>query len=1316
MQPKPPVSDGLADVTATQNLSDSVVEAGKVADGERAAGTPADYLAPPQAHDEIGRLGGYRVLRLLGEGGMGSVFLAEDVTLQRAVALKVMKPEIAAKTNARERFLREARAAAKIKHDHIITIYQVGEDRGVPFLALEFLEGMALDAHLKQRGEISLGDVIRIAKETALGLQAAHTRGLIHRDIKPANIWLEAPSGRVKILDFGLARQQEDDTQLTHSGTVVGTPAYMSPEQARAEPVDGRSDLFSLGVMLYRLCTGRMPFSGPTTMAVLTSLAVDTPAAPGSVNPQIPLALQAIIQRLLEKRPENRFQTAQAVVDALSALEGDGAVAMAREVVYIPVVAMPSQMPSPAPAVPDVWDGIDAGSSANDRTQVEAEPVDNDRTQFDGEERVPVEPRRSGLGPVAVAVVALGLLLAAGFGAYQLLFKTPDGTLVVDVDGDADVRFKNGELQIYDEAGKLKYTLKPSEKNKELAPGKYLVKVVGADGVKLDSPEFTMNANGKVVVRVSVVGNAVPKKKADPPGVATADRAAAEFVVSVGGTVYFLVDGQSKFTNQLAELPKEPFQLTGVHLFNARASDADMVRFRDCKHITALDLSGTQVTDAGLANFKDLKNLQRLLLGRTQVTDAGLANFKDSKGILTLELTQTGLTDAGLENFKNCKDLVYLGLNDTQATDAGLAHFKGCKNLATLLLVNTKITDAGLANFADCKNLEQIQLMGCAQISNTGVANFKGCLGLTHLTLRGTNITDEGLANFRESTRLTSIDLSKTKVSDAGLEHFKDCKGLTHLDLSGASRVTGTGLEYLKAATGLSWLELEDTRLADSNMKYLAPFVNMVSLGLERTIATDAGLEHLKGMPKLRQLGLDGLKLSDAGLAHLKPCSNLTLLRLSNTPVTDAGLEQLHGLKMLTTITLQKSPVTADGVQKLSAALPNCKIEWDGGVIEAVGVGVDDRKATEWVLSIGGTAGIRIGEEARNIGPADALPKGPFRLTRASFVQNQKVTDAGLAALKNCTNLIEIQLQGSQIGDAGLVHLKGLKTVLFINLNSTKVTDAGLASLKDWNQIKSLNVGNTSVSDASVEMITQLKMLQSLIIVSSKISSESVKKLKAALPSCDIVAGDGNSPGVMLDTDRKTAEYVLSIGGRVTVNVKGKPLGAKVLADLPGEPFTLQGINLGGNKKLDDAGMAIFKDCTNLEEIEIHDAKITNNGFANIKGCTRLRILNLTGTKVTDDAMTQVGAYENLTYLLITGTLVTDAGLAHLKDCKKLTMLHAHNTQITDVGLTQLTAVKTLTLVGVSKTRVTAEGVKKFNAALPNCKVNWDGNAADWKK
>jgi formylglycine-generating enzyme required for sulfatase activity/serine/threonine protein kinase len=306
-----------------------------------------EFLAPRQADDELGRLGGFRILKVLGHGGMGVVFEGEDPKLDRKVAIKAMLPHLVGNRSSQQRFLREAKAAAALEHDHIVPILQVGEDRGAPFLVMPFLKGEPLDVRLHREKTLPIAEVLRIGRETAEGLAAAHERGLIHRDIKPANLWLEAPHGRVKILDFGLARASSKDAGLTQEGVIIGTPAFMAPEQGRGEKLDGRCDLWSLGVVLYRLCTGLFPFQGADTVATLVAVALNTPAAPATINREVPAGLSDLVMKLLEKDPAKRIASAQHLVAALLALERQLARREATETAPAPVaVAVPVASPA----------------------------------------------------------------------------------------------------------------------------------------------------------------------------------------------------------------------------------------------------------------------------------------------------------------------------------------------------------------------------------------------------------------------------------------------------------------------------------------------------------------------------------------------------------------------------------------------------------------------------------------------------------------------------------------------------------------------------------------------------------------------------------------------------------------------------------------------------------------------------------------------------------------------------------------------------------------------------------------------------------
>ena len=269
------------------------------------------------------KIGPYEILGRLGSGGMGLVFSAWDARLQRDVAIKLLRDEYSS-LDMRQRFLQEARAASGLNHPNICTIFDIGEQGGDPYLVMELLKGETLRARILS-GALSADDITRVATEVADALSVAHSRGIIHRDIKPANIILvDKPGGRfgTKVLDFGLAKVDLGDGfdpryDLTNAGSTVGTASYMSPEQARGEPLDARSDLFSLGVVLYEMATGQLPFQGATSALVFVQLLSRPPDPPREINAAIPKELERIILRLLEKDRNSRFQTASELVEAL---------------------------------------------------------------------------------------------------------------------------------------------------------------------------------------------------------------------------------------------------------------------------------------------------------------------------------------------------------------------------------------------------------------------------------------------------------------------------------------------------------------------------------------------------------------------------------------------------------------------------------------------------------------------------------------------------------------------------------------------------------------------------------------------------------------------------------------------------------------------------------------------------------------------------------------------------------------------------------------------------------------------------------------
>ena len=429
-----------------------------------------DVLGPSRPGAELEGLESFQVVRLLGGGGMGSVYVAIGCQLGRPVALKVMRAHVADVKKARERFVREARAAAALTNDHIVRIYQVGEHKGIPYLTMPLLHGQTLNERLKEGTRLSNEEILRIGREVAEGLAAAHAQGLIHRDIKPANIWLEEGSGRVKILDFGLARAANEAARLTQDGSILGTPAFMAPEQASgSENLDHRSDLFSLGSVLYRMVTGRLPFPAENMAELMLALVRRDPVPPRELDAGLPQALNDLILGLMAKDPAARPRTANAVVEAIRALEQG--------------------------TTPDAWAGLDL------HVQVE-DPAGSSPTAR--------APRRFRAAVVTLIVA----VVVGGIAAVALLPRQ------LDVAGDAGKRRPQspqpGAAVAVTRAGQAVGILEPATRpTLRLPAGTYALELSDPSGaLVLATPQVALQARARYAVRV----DPLTRERAPPAG------------------------------------------------------------------------------------------------------------------------------------------------------------------------------------------------------------------------------------------------------------------------------------------------------------------------------------------------------------------------------------------------------------------------------------------------------------------------------------------------------------------------------------------------------------------------------------------------------------------------------------------------------------------------------------------------------------------------------------------------------------------------------------------------------------------------------
>ena len=464
---------------------------------------------------------------------------------------------LASTSPARKRFLREARSAAAIRHDNVVAIHAV-EEQPIPYLVMEYIPGRTLQRLLDEHGPLDVADALRLSQQIASGLAAAHSQGLIHRDIKPSNILLENDiQWKVKISDFGLARAA-DDASVTQSGTIAGTPMYMSPEQAHSNHIDQRSDLFSFGSVLYQMISGRPPFRAATTLAVLKRVTEDTARPIQEIIPEVPDWLCTIISKLHSKRAEDRYQTASEVADLLACCQSE-----LQHTGKVTCVQSSGQSSDHAPR------DQPSAVAPSPQNRPHPEPSPSSTATLKSSSR-------------GAMTATLGNSESSGRPGRRWWRYFGVGTIVALV---------------------LYAAFMLNRGNNKPAPL--------ASGGPQQSEELTAEFEN--------LKSQISNTSADP------DRRAAEYVLSIGGTINIMESGQEREINVAADLPHGAFELTVVNLN-----------------------------------------------GNPKVTGAGLAHFKGCTNLMWLGLLQTAVTDAGLSHFRDCKKLMYLSLNSTQGERCGV--------------------------------------------------------------------------------------------------------------------------------------------------------------------------------------------------------------------------------------------------------------------------------------------------------------------------------------------------------------------------------------------------------------------------------------------------------------------------------------------------------------------------------------------------------------------------------------------------------------------------------------------------------------------
>ena len=780
------------------------------------------FLSPSADPYSLGRIGHYEILQLVGKGGFGIVLRAFDEVLQRVVALKVLAPALAAASVARKRFLREARSSAQVRHDNVVQVHAV-EEQPLPYLVMEFIPGETLQQRLDRGGPLQVPEIVSLGRQLAEGLAAAHATGLIHRDIKPANMLIEdvwhvsnvpgaidtletCHTPRVKITDFGMARAA-DDASLSQNGVLAGTPMYMAPEQAEGETLDHRADLFSLGSVLYTMCTGRPPFRGSTTRAVLKRVVEDQPRPIRDVVPEIPQWLCNIIARLHAKKPEDRFATATEVAELLGRCLAE--------------MQRPGSVPEAAPAI-----------------------------------RRPRFRSRRWAAAAAVFLMLLGSLgFTEAFGVTNfhstvIRLFSPEGTLVVEVDDPkVSVQIDGSEIVITG-AGVQEIRLKP---------GRYTVEA-NKDGKLVRRELVTVTNNGREVVRVHqetqhTDAAAWERSASTLPAVERAKAVAIRlqelnpgFDGAITPTIeHGVVTGLEINIDRVTDI--SPLRLlTGLTSITCLGSDAFQGQFVNGTRSTGYEEGRINIRSVGKSRFADLSPLKGLPLTRLSCVNCDVSDLTPLKG-MKLKYLHVGSTLVHDLSPLKGMPLEDLDFSFTKVSD--IAPLKGLK-LATVGFEATDVSDLtplkGMAlrhlvigrKTTDLSPLAGMPLEGltCHEAKVSDLSPLKG-MPLKLLNCGGTLVSD---ISPLKGMPLSHLGLDNTKVSD-----LAPLRGMRLIDL---------GVPYTKVSdlSPLVGMPLEKLQIQGSKVTDLSPVKDLPLTWLVCDFRPERDAKILRAIPTLKTI------------------------------------------------------------------------------------------------------------------------------------------------------------------------------------------------------------------------------------------------------------------------------------------------------------------------------------------------------------------------------------------------------------------------------------------------------------------------------
>ncbi|HTN76757.1 MAG TPA: protein kinase [Pirellulaceae bacterium] len=1053
------------------------------------------------------RLAHFRLLSVIGRGGMGEVYRAFDEKLERIVAVKVLRHDLAGDESFIRRFQSEAHVIARLPHPNLLPLYYSGEEHGRRFFVMRFIEGESLADRLRNTPLLPVPQVLQIAAQCLSALAAAHDEGLIHRDIKPANVLLEAGGEQAYLVDFGLARRMDDDTALTRTGVVMGTVEYLSPEQARGtRQVDQRSDLYSLGVMLYQMLAGQLPFAADSAVGWIFQHAHEAPLPLDSLRPELPTELVNLVTRLLAKNPEERPLDCREVLQTLQRMQAN----QVRTRQLASEVAAYFDAGQEATSEPAEWEAPVAYGllqRARDRaatllrrnSPAWLERLNSTEQQVDGAIAIYARRQRR--------VVAL---LREAREIAQLL----RAQLQLQHAAVAQAATKSEQQVGEQQAHEIQTQLQPLEAkchDLELEAAK-----ISATLLRLQARRDNLRA------RLAVAQPAPADAPALLPGVSNwLWPVAALLLGAVGlpaalwlGGYWHAPSGAEVAENHAAEIvppaaaPRLETPLSGSAL--------------DREHVEVAKLV------IGVGGFVTVQELDKPVMKVTAI-DSLPAVFR----IVEVNLDRCkNVTPEVTTRIARLSDVKVVNLLHSRIDDATAAPLASMSQLKRLDFGDTAVTGEVLQKFVTMPDLQTIVFGGSFQ--GESLAYFDKFPNLEYAYICWTSVDDEGLAHLPQLPKLTALWFLRTQIQGDGLVHLARLPALHDLNLA-VTPLTPDGLTKLTAYQ-LQKLNLDETAIGDESIEHLSRFTNLRKLSLQKTRFTAAGIVRLQAaLPACEiivnsttvETPLDGDSIDSENIEVAKLViglgGNVTVNELDRPPVVIANTSSLPPQFRIGIVNLARCKGVTPELTTRIARLPDVtevNLSFTRIHDEAL-LPLARMSQLHW-LDCGDTA--IVGQSLREFVTMPKL-KGivfagdfqsryldqfvKFTALEDAILNWTSIDDEGLASLPEMPTVKKIWFAHTNITGIGLGHLKRLPALLDLGLPATPLTSDGLQKLTIY-QLEKLNLDDTAIGDESIEHLCQFTKLRSLSVKNTRFTVNGIAKLQAALPACQMLTAPGD--------------------------------------------------------------------------------------------------------------------------------------------------------------------------------------------------------------